>query len=280
MAPDPQTASDPPLVPDPQTASDPPLAPDPQTAPDSPPPVLIEGLTKRLGRGVLAVDGLDLVVELGQVVGLAGPNGAGKSVTLKILLGLVRPTAGRVELFGEPVRPGAPVFARVGALVDGPGFVPHLSGRANLGLAWRMTRRADEQGELERAISIAGLDGAIDRPYRTYSHGMRYRLGLAQAMLGSPELLLLDEPTTGLDPAHILEVRQAIAAAAAAGATILFSSHLLSEVEQVCTHAAVMRSGRLVAFGPLAELVGEHHSLEEAYLALVAAHDRPPAVAG
>jgi ABC-2 type transport system ATP-binding protein len=237
----------------------------------SPPPVLIEGLVKRLGRGVLAVDGLDLVVDTGQVLGLAGPNGAGKSVTLKILLGLVRPTAGRVELFGEPIRPGAEALGRVGALVDGPGFVPHMSGIENLRLAWRMTRRRQGEADFERAIAIAGLNGAIERPYRTYSHGMRYRLGLAQALLGAPELLLLDEPTTGLDPAHVLEVRQAIKAAAAQGATVVFCSHLLSEVEQVCTHAAVMRGGRLVASGSVAELVGDHGSLELAYLSLVGA---------
>jgi ABC-2 type transport system ATP-binding protein len=241
------------------------------------PPVLIEGLTKRLGRGVLAVDGLSLRVERGQVLGLAGPNGAGKSVTLKVLLGLVRPTTGCVELFGEPVRPGARVLGRVGALVDGPGFVPHLSGMENLRLARRLTGAADGalvDGALARAVQIAGLGEAIERPFKTYSHGMRYRLGLAQALLGEPELLLLDEPTTGLDPAHIQEIRTAIASANANGTTILFSSHLLSEVERVCTHAAVMRSGRLIAHGPVAELVGDHGSLEEAYLSLVAGTPR------
>jgi ABC-2 type transport system ATP-binding protein len=235
---------------------------------DSSTPILIEGLTKRLGRGVLAVDGLDLVVERGQILGLAGPNGAGKSVTLKILLGLVRPTSGRVELFGERVHPGAKALGRVGALVDGPGFVPHLSGKENLRLAWRVTRRTEPAIGLERAIEIAGLGDAIGRPFKTYSHGMRYRLGLAQALLGAPELLLLDEPTTGLDPAHIREIREVIAAAAASGTTVVFSSHLLSEVEHTCTHAAVMRAGRLIAFGPVAELRGEG-SLEDAYLRLV-----------
>jgi ABC-2 type transport system ATP-binding protein len=221
-----------------------------------PPPVLIRGLTKRLHGGILAVDSFDLMVEQGQVVGLAGPNGAGKSVTLKVLLGLVRPTAGQVELFGQPVRPGAPVLRRVGALVDGPGFVPHLSGLVNLRLAWRMTGRPEAEADLDRAIDIAGLGSAIDRRYRTYSHGMRYRLGMAQALLGRPDLLILDEPTTGLDPAHIREVRRAIHEAAAHGSTVLLSSHLLPEVEQVCTHAAVMRRGRLVASGSVAELIG------------------------
>ena len=210
-----------------------------------PPPILIEGLIKRLAHGVTALStAWTCVVEAGQVVGLAGPNGAGKSVTLKILLGLVRPTAGRVKLFGEPVRPGAPVLGRVGALVDGPGFVPHLSGLKNLELAQRMIGRRHRRPDLDRAVAIAGLGQAIERPYRTYSHGMRYRLGLAQALLGDPDLLLLDEPTTGLDPAHILEVREAIAAAVGAGATVVFSSHAMADVEQMCSHAAVMAAGR------------------------------------
>jgi ABC-2 type transport system ATP-binding protein len=241
----------------------------------NPRPVLIEGLTKHFGRGVIAVDGVDLVVEHGQVVGLAGPNGAGKSVTLRILLGLARPTAGRVELFGETVRPGAEVLGRVGALVDGPGFVPHLSGSENLRLAWRMTMRKEGEADFSGAVAIAGLDGAIERPYRTYSHGMRYRLGLAQALLGRPDLLLLDEPSTGLDPAHAIEVRDAIRDAAAEGATVVFSSHVLSEVERVCTHAAVMRGGRVIAFGTISELRGKGQSLEQAYLSLVGAVPHP-----
>jgi ABC-2 type transport system ATP-binding protein len=219
-------------------------------------PVLVRGLTKRLRGGVLALDGLDLTVEEGQIVGLAGPNGAGKSITLKVLLGLVRPSAGRVELFGQPVHPGTKVLARVGALVDGPGFVPHLSGFDNLRLAWRLTKRPEAEADFARALDIAGLGSSIYRRYRTYSHGMRYRLGLAQALLGCPDLLILDEPATGLDPAHIHEVRRAIKAAAAHGSTVLLSSHQLSEVEQLCTHTAVVRRGRLVASGPVAGLVG------------------------
>jgi ABC-2 type transport system ATP-binding protein len=230
-------------------------------SPSKTPVVEIQGLVKRLRRGVTAVDGLDLVVESGQVLGLAGPNGSGKTVTLKVLLGLVRPTAGRVLLFGEPARPGARALARVGALVDGPGFVPHLSGLDNLRLAWRLTRRSEAEANLDDALEIAGLGDAIRRPYSTYSHGMRYRLGLAQAMLGRPDLLLLDEPTTGLDPAHIREVREVISVVARRGTTVLLSSHLLSEVEQVCTHAAVMQRGRLVASGPVGELVGPARSV-------------------
>jgi ABC-2 type transport system ATP-binding protein len=131
-----------------------------------------------------------------------------------------------------------------------------------------MTHSSGPRTGLDSAIQITGLDDAIDRPFKTYSHGMRYRLGLAQALLGTPDLLLLDEPTTGLDPAHIREIRDAIAAAAANGATIVFSSHLLSEVEHICTHAAVMRAGRLIASGPVSELCG-NGSLEDAYLRLV-----------
>jgi ABC-2 type transport system ATP-binding protein len=249
---------------------------------DSAIPVVIDDLTKRLAGGVLAVDRLNLVVARNQIVGLAGPNGAGKSVTMKAILGLVRPSSGRIELFGERVRPGVAALGRVGALVDGPGFVPHLTGRENLRLTRRSKSEDPDGAAIERALEIAGLDAAIDRRYRTYSHGMRYRLGLARALMGEPELLLLDEPTTGLDPAHIGEIRSAIADAAAGGATVIFSSHLLSEVERVCTDVAIMRAGRLIACGALGDVVGEHETLEQAYLQIAAAGERgePEAVDG
>jgi ABC-2 type transport system ATP-binding protein len=214
----------------------------------------IRGLTKRLGRGVVAVDHLDLVVEAGQVLGLAGPNGSGKSVTLKAILGLVRPTSGEITLFGEPVHAGAAALGRVGALVDGPGFVPHLSGLENLRLACRLRGHDQAAAGLEDAIELAGLGEALDRAYSTYSHGMRYRLGLAQALLGRPDLLILDEPTTGLDPVHIREVRRAIATQVAAGTTVIMASHMLDEVEHVCTHTAIMKNGRLVAAGRVDDL--------------------------
>ncbi|MDQ6771404.1 MAG: ATP-binding cassette domain-containing protein [Candidatus Dormibacteraeota bacterium] len=223
--------------------------------------VEIEGLVKRLGRRVLAVDGVDLTVGAGQVLALAGPNGSGKSITLRIVLGLLRPTAGRVCLFGQRVRPGARALARVGALVDGPGFVPHLSGLDNLRLAWRLTRRREAEAGLERALQVAGLGEAVARPYSTYSHGMRYRLGLAQAVLGRPDLLILDEPANGLDPLHVAEVRGLIAAEARRGATIIVAGHHLAELEPVCTHVAVMRRGRLVASGPVADVVGPADSV-------------------
>lgn len=219
-----------------------------------PPPVVIRGLEKTYADGTRAVDGLDLTVEAGQVVGLLGPNGAGKTTTLRMLLGLIAPTAGSLELFGEAVRPGHPVLERVGALVEGPGLVPDLSGRDNLELFWRAGGRPMEEAHLEWAMSVADLGSAIDRRVRAYSHGMEQRLAIAQALLGRPELLVLDEPTDGLDPEQIRAMRRLLVRLAAEGHTVLVSSHLLAEVEQTCTHAVVVLGGRVVAAGPVSEI--------------------------
>ncbi len=219
-----------------------------------PPPVVIRGLVKEYADGTRAVDGLDLSVEAGQVVGLLGPNGAGKTTTLRMLLGLITPTAGSVELFGQAMRPGHPVLERVGALVEGPGLVPDLSGRDNLELFWRAGGRPMEESGIEWAMSVADLGSAIDRPVRAYSHGMAQRLAIAQALLGRPELLVLDEPTDGLDPEQIRAMRRLLVRLGAEGHTVLVSSHLLSEVEQTCTHAVVVLGGRIVASGPVSEL--------------------------
>ncbi|MEY3020055.1 MAG: hypothetical protein RLZZ272_1039 [Actinomycetota bacterium] len=235
----------------------PPLAPRAERlalAAGGPPPVVVRGLEKRYPDGTRAVDGLDLTVEAGQVVGLLGPNGAGKTTTLRMLLGLVAPTAGTIELFGQRVRPGHPVLERVGSLVEGPGLSPDLSGRDNLELHWRAGGRPLVEAELDWALAVADLGEDVDRPVRSYSHGMAQRLAIAQAMLGRPELLVLDEPTDGLDPEQIRAMRRLLVRLGAEGHTVLVSSHLLAEVEQTCTHAVVVLGGRVVASGPVSEL--------------------------
>lgn len=190
------------------------------------------------------------------MLGLLGPNGAGKTTTLRMLMGLIRPDAGEIRIFGHPIRAGAPVLSRVGSFVEGAGFLPHLTGRANLHLYWQATGRPAEDAHLEEALVIADLGEALDRAVRTYSQGMRQRLAIAQAMLGLPDLLILDEPTNGLDPPQIREMREVMIRYAAAGRTVIVSSHLLSEVEQSCTHLVVMDHGRLVSAGAVAEIVG------------------------
>jgi ABC-2 type transport system ATP-binding protein len=219
-------------------------------------PVAIESLTKEYAGGYRAVDDVSFRVERGQVVGLLGPNGAGKTTTLRVLVGLITPSAGRVHVFGEPVVPGAAVLARVGAFIEGPGFLPHLTGRENLRLYWAATGRPPGDAYLDTALDIAGLGPSVDRRVRTYSHGMRQRLGIAQAMLGLPEVLVLDEPTNGLDPPQIAEMREVLHDYARTGRTVVISSHLLAEVEQTCTHVVVMHKGRLVAAGATVDIAG------------------------
>ena len=217
-------------------------------------PVAIEGLVKEYGDGYRAVDDVSFRVEPGQVVGLLGPNGAGKTTTLRVLMGLIRPTSGTVHVFGELIEAGAPVLSRIGAFIEGPGLLPHLSGRENLRLFWAATGRPTADAELETALEIAGLGPSVDRRVKTFSQGMRQRLAIAQAMLGLPELLVLDEPTNGLDPLQIAEMREVLRRYAATGRTVVISSHLLAEVEQTCSHVVVMHQGRLVAMGSVAEI--------------------------
>jgi ABC-2 type transport system ATP-binding protein len=226
-------------------------------------PLQITGLTKRYARSAdrYAVRDVSFRVEQGQVLGLLGPNGAGKTTTLRMLMGLIRPDGGEIRVFGHAIRPGAPVLSRVGAFVEGAGFLPHLSGRDNLRLYWRATGRPAEDAHLEEALRIAGLGEALGRPVRTYSQGMRQRLAIAQAMLGLPDLLILDEPTNGLDPPQIREMREVMIRYAAGGRTVIVSSHLLAEVEQTCTHLVVMDRGRLVQAGPVGEIVGSGDTL-------------------
>ncbi len=233
-------------------------------------PLVIEGLVKQFGKGVRAVAGVDITVPRGVVLGLLGPNGAGKTTTMRMAMGLIRPTAGGVFVFGERVTPGSAVLSRIGAFVEGPGFLPHLTGRENLNLYWRASGRSGDP-HFNNVLEIAGLGPSIDRKVRTYSQGMKQRLGIAQAMLGMPDILLLDEPTNGLDPPQIREMRQVLREYAKDGRTVILSSHLLSEVEQTCTDVVVMHRGTVVAAGTVAQLLagrsGQH--LEDVFMDLV-----------
>jgi ABC-2 type transport system ATP-binding protein len=223
--------------------------------------IRLDHLAKQFGEGVLAVDDLSLEVRTGMVFGLLGPNGAGKTTVLRMMLGLIHPTRGQSYLFGQPMRPGSPMLRRVGALVETPGFVPHLSGMDNLRFYWLAGGQPMSEANLDEALDIAGLGSAIKRKVRTYSKGMLQRLALAQVLLNRPELLVLDEPTLGLDPQEMRDVRDLIRRMAEGGATVFLSSHILAELEQICTHAAVMNRGRLVATGTVDQLIGASQSV-------------------
>ena len=211
--------------------------------------IVTHALTKRYG-SLRAVDNVELQVERGDIYGFLGANGSGKTTTVRMLLGLVLATSGEIELLGEPMpRRGKRVLPRVGALVEGPAAYGHLSGRANLTMldaagsgAVRRTRRR----RVENALEQVGLARVGRRPVKNYSLGMRQRLGLAAALLRTPELLVLDEPTNGLDPQGIREIRELLLTLHAAGTTVFLSSHLLAEVEQLCTRVGVLDRGRLV----------------------------------
>ena len=216
-----------------------------------------EGLTKRYGR-VLAVDGLSLNVPRGRIFGLLGPNGSGKTTLMSMLLGLVRPTAGDFTLFGSPPERGGleRELHRIGALIETPTFYPYLSGRNNLAYFQGISGRGSPE-DLNQLLNQVGLGGRGGDKFQTYSLGMKQRLGLAYTLLGEPELLLLDEPTNGMDPAGMAEVRELIRGLAHDNRTVILSSHLLNEVEQVCDSVAILSHGRVIAQGDVAELLQE-----------------------
>jgi ABC-2 type transport system ATP-binding protein len=214
-----------------------------------------DGLSKRYGRRP-AVDQLSFAVRAGQICALLGPNGAGKTSTMRMAVGLATPDAGTVRIAETPVSLGAPVLRRVGVLIDGPALVPHLSGAANLRLLWAAARQAWPPPALGEALDLAGLGPAIDRKVKGYSMGMKQRLMLAQALMRRPDVLILDEPANGLDPAEVRALRQHLAARADAGATVLISSHQLAEVQILASHIVVLNHGRLIKAGPLDDLLG------------------------
>ncbi|MDO5628547.1 MAG: ATP-binding cassette domain-containing protein [Mobilicoccus sp.] len=219
--------------------------------------VRTQGLVKTFG-SVRVVDGIDLHVPRGAVYGFLGPNGSGKTTTIRMLLGLVRPHSGDIEVLGWPVPAEASAaLTRVGSLVEGPAFHSHLSGRANLRRLDAVDALADprtREERIDRALERVGLLAAAAKRFRAYSLGMKQRLAIAAALLAERDLLILDEPTNGLDPQGTREIRSLISALAADGVTVLVSSHLLSEIEQVCSHLGVMREGRLVAQGTVEEI--------------------------
>ena len=235
--------------------------------------VEVVNLSKVYKDGYRAVDDLSFTVKRGQVVGLLGPNGAGKTTTLRMLMGLIFPTEGSIYMNGKAVFPGSPALANLGSFVEGPGFLPHLSGRENLNLYWRSIGRTGEN-HLDEVVAITKLGTALDKKVRSYSQGMRQRLAIAQAMMGMPDLLVLDEPTNGLDPQQIAEMRQVLKDYSKTGRTVIVSSHLLAEVQQTCTDVVLMHRGKLLAFGPMKKILKqkskkESLSLEEFFLDLI-----------
>jgi ABC-2 type transport system ATP-binding protein len=234
--------------------------------------VTVSNLTKIYKDGYKAVDGLSFQVKRGQVLGLLGPNGAGKTTTLRMMMGLIFPTEGEIAIAGKPIYPGSPTLANLGSFVEGSGFLPHLSGRENLQLYWKSIGRSDEPF-FEEAITITDLGSALDKKVRSYSQGMRQRLAIAQAMLGMPDLLVLDEPTNGLDPQQIKAMREVLKRYAKTGRTVIVSSHLLAEVEQTCSHVVLMHRGRLITYGTMRRILTKAGkragTLEEIFIELI-----------
>ncbi|MDQ3639947.1 MAG: ATP-binding cassette domain-containing protein [Actinomycetota bacterium] len=225
-----------------------------EPGPGAPAAIDVVGLTKRFGRHV-AVDDLSMTVPAGVIAGFVGPNGAGKTTTMRMLLGLVTANAGTGTVLGQPLDEPRRYLPRVGALIESPAFYPSLSGRQNLYFLARLG--GIDLGRVDDALSIVGLMGRGDDAYRTYSLGMKQRLGIAAALLPQPDLLLLDEPANGLDPAGIRGIRELLVSLAQGGTTILVSSHLLAEVEALCSWMILVHRGRRVYQGAVEGLGGD-----------------------
>jgi ABC-2 type transport system ATP-binding protein len=224
------------------------------------PAIAVQRVHKQFGRGkrrVKAVDNLTLEVQAGQVYGFLGPNGAGKTTTIRMILDLIRPTQGQVSLYGQPVRQNSGLLRRVGALVEGATFYPYLTGRKNLEVLARTGGYFDPR-RIQSLLELVGMADRADRPTRGYSTGMKQRLGVAAALLGDPDLVILDEPTNGLDPAGILEMRALIRRLTdEQGKTVFLSSHMLNEVEQICDRVAIINRGQLLREGEVKALLAE-----------------------
>lgn len=214
--------------------------------------ITTQGLTRRFG-DLVAVDHLDLELPAGGVVGLVGPNGSGKSTLIRMLLGLIAPSAGSAAVLGSPITDPRAYADRVGALIENPAFVPGLSARANLVSLARL--RGLPLTRVEEVLEAVGLQGREREPVKRFSLGMKQRLGIAAALLPDPELLILDEPTNGLDPAGIVEVRGLLQELGRSGRTVVVSSHLMSEIESICTHLVIIRFGVLLYSGPIEDLL-------------------------
>src|ERR1039458_9971346 len=227
-----------------------------ETSPGEP-AVVTEGLTKRFGERV-AVDRIDIELPAGVVSGFVGPNGAGKTTTIQMLLGLMRPTSGTAQVLGHPISEPAAYLARVGALIESPSFYPTLSGRRNLEVLTRLGRL--DRHRVAGVLELVELTDRAGDLVRSYSLGIKQRLGVAVALLPDPELVILDEPTNGLDPAGIREIRSLLRSLTDRGITVFVSSHLLSEIEAICDHLVMIESGRIAFQGSIDEMLAAQHS--------------------
>jgi ABC-2 type transport system ATP-binding protein len=224
------------------------------------PAIAIDGLTKAYGK-VLAVDHLSLQVENGEIFGFLGPNGAGKTTTMRMLLGLVNPTSGSAQVLGMDIADNLPaILARTGSIIENPTFYPFLSGRENLRVVARLTDAPDQR--IEEVLELVDLVGSAKRKFKTYSLGMKQRLAVGAALVNSPDLLLLDEPANGLDPAGIVEMRSLMKRLKDQGHTVLISSHVLHEIEQICDRIVILNHGRVVVQGSVESLLNAQPRIE------------------